>query len=86
MRPRAVGGYEPDDKEQHELSELWHLSRTACSLELAKVYNTARIREIRITWVVDAFLREHAGEPNVSRKWIYAWTERNIGRIYQPNE
>jgi len=74
MRPRVVGGFEPDTREQAELVELWHLSRTALS-------GTGRnTRADRISWACDAFLKEHKDEPNVARKWIYVWAVDNVGR------
>lgn len=74
MRPRAVGGFEPDDKDQAVLVELWHLSRTALSGSTAD-------RSARIAWIVDAFMREHGTEPNVGRKWIYVWCVDNLGTL-----
>lgn len=76
MRPRAVGGFEPDDKDQAVLVALWHLSRTALSGKPCG-------HSDRITWIVDAFLREHGTEPNVGRKWIYVWCTDNLGQLTQ---
>jgi len=75
MRPRAVGGYEPDEAEQRELVGLWHLSATAVLSGL----NFGIVRSARIDWVVQTFLREHATEPNVARKWVYCWCVENLG-------
>lgn len=75
MRSRAVGGYEPDDKEQAELVELWHLSRTA----LAGTGLDAR--DHRLQWTLDSFLKAHASEPNVKSKWVYVWLIENIGQL-----
>ena len=84
MRPRAVGGFEPDDREQHELSELWHTSRTAIALpgpeREALFAKHGSERGARIAWIVDEFMRIHAGEPHVARKWIYVWCEEYLGR------
>ena len=78
MREREVGGYEPDDVEQLELVELWHLSRTALA-------GTSYTRSTRITWLVDEFIKKHQGEPYVARKWIYVWAERNLGHLTAPD-
>lgn len=67
-----MGGYEPDDADQRELVELWHLSRTA---------RPSGDRDARLQWLTDEFLRAHAGEPGVARKWVYVWSEANLGRI-----
>jgi hypothetical protein len=84
MREREVGGYEPDDKEQHELFKLWHMSRTAIALpgpERQALFDKhGGERGARIAWIVDEFLKAHAGEPNVARKWIYVWCEAVLGR------
>ena len=84
MRAREVGGYEPDDRDQHELSELWHTSRTAIALPSpereALFAKHGGERGARLAWVVDEFLKAHAGEPNVARKWVYVWSEANLGR------
>lgn len=85
MRPRAVGGFEPDDRDQHTLSELWHISRTAIALPgperqaLLDKHNGSE-RSARIAWVVDQFLREHGSEPNVKHKWVYNWCIEYLGR------
>lgn len=84
MRERAVGGYEPDDVEQRELVELWHVSRTAFALggdvpALLKQHGTPR--GARIAWVVDEFLKRHEGKSNVKRKWIYVWCEAALGHL-----
>jgi len=85
MRPRASGGYEPDDRDQHELSELWHTSRVAIALpdleRRALLERHGGERGARLRWVVDQFLRAHAGEPHVAEKWVYTWSEANLGRI-----
>jgi hypothetical protein len=75
MRPRAVGGFEPDERDQLALLELWHLSRTA----LAGTGLDAR--EHRLQWTIDAFLKEHGHEPNVTHKWIYVWAVDNLGTL-----
>jgi hypothetical protein len=83
MRPRASGGFEPDDLEQVKLVELWHLSRTAlahCRTEDGA--QAAYSRSAQLTWVVDNFLTEH---PDVGRKWIYVWCERYLGRVVDPD-
>jgi hypothetical protein len=69
MRPRAVGGFEPDDRDQRELVELWHLSR---------IVRSARDRSGRLDWVVTEFCLEH---PGCGRKWVYVWSEANLGRL-----
>lgn len=86
MRARAVGGLEPDEAEQRELVQLWHLSRTGLSRPLFSAplsqpgcgYVPPPDRAERIAWVVDMFLREH---PNVGRKWVYVWCEAELGRL-----
>ncbi len=84
MRPRAVGGFEPDDREQHELSELWHTSRTAVSRpepeRRALIEKHGSERGARIAWIVDEFMRAHEGEPNVKFKWVYNWCVEYLGR------
>ena len=85
MRTREVGGYEPDETEQQELFTMWHTSRTAIALPgperqaLLDKHNGSE-RSARIAWIVDEFLKVHAGEPNVARKWIYVWCEAVLGR------
>lgn len=85
MRPRAVGGYEPDERDQHELSELWHTSRTAIALpgpeRQALLDRHGGERGARLHWVVEQFLRAHDGEPHVARKWVYTWSEANLDKI-----
>lgn len=85
MRAREVGGFEPDDREQHELHELWHTSRTAIALPeverralLAK--HNGSERSARIDWIVTEFMRAHEGEPNVKFKWVYNWCVEYLGR------
>jgi hypothetical protein len=82
MRSRASGGYEPDDRDQAELVELWHLSRAAVALpRLEREALFARHgseRSARLNWVVDQFLARHVGESGVARKWVYVWAERNL--------
>lgn len=84
MRPRASGGHEPDDRDQHELHELWHTSRTAIALpgpeRQALLDRHGGERGARLHWVVDQFLRAHEGEPHVAWKWVYTWSEANLGR------
>lgn len=78
MRKREVGGYEPDDAEQAELVELWHLSRTALAGQLSG--NTCD-REARIRWCVDQFLDKHQHTPNVAGKWVHNWAVNNLGLL-----
>lgn len=84
MRAREVGGYEPDDREQHELSELWHTSRTAIAVggeeRRKKLALHGSERSWRISWIVDEFLKAHDGEPNVKFKWVYNWCVEHLGR------
>lgn len=75
MRPRAVGGLEPDDNDQRELVELWHLSRVALA------GTGLNSRGDRLRWVCDAFTKEH---PDVARKWIYVWVADNLGLLVVP--
>lgn len=70
MRPRAVGGYEPDNDEQRELVDLWHLSRTALACD------PDQSRNARLRWVVDEYMKLH---PDVGRKWVYVWAVDNLG-------
>lgn len=77
MRPREVGGFEPDEAEQAELTELWHLGATALSMAADR----SRARLERLQWVVDAFMAKHQGEPNVARKWVWIWSADNLGLI-----
>jgi hypothetical protein len=81
MRAREVGGYEPDDREQTELVELWHLSRTALAGRTSAMIAMSgfSLRSARINWCVDEFLKKHDGEPHVARKWIYVWAVDNLG-------
>jgi len=85
MRQRQVGGFEPDDREQNELHELWRTSRTAIALPAAErqalCAKHGSEHSARLAWCVDEFMKAHAGEPNVGRKWIYVWCEANLGRI-----
>lgn len=71
MRAREAGGLEPDDAEQRELTELWHISRTALS---GKVDTKSARRE----WVIDQFLRGH---PDVARKWVHEWVWSQLGYL-----
>lgn len=84
MRPRPAGGYEPDDRDRAELVELWHLSRTAVALpgeeRQALFERHGGERGARIAWVVDQFVKAHAGEPGAARKWVYVWSVENLGR------
>ena len=75
MRPRAVGGYEPDDTDQAKLVELWHLSRTALS-------GKPCTRGDRLEWVVQMFMQESNGGIGVARKWIWVWCVDNLGLIF----
>jgi len=72
MRPRAVGGLEPDDEEQRVLVHLWHLSRTGLSHKNPLTWSD------RVDWVVEMFLSEH---PTVARKWVYNWCVDNLGHF-----
>ena len=74
MKRRVVGGWMPDEAEQMELVQLWHVSRTALS-------GKACSRVDRIDWLVTEFLDAHRDEPNVARKWVYCWAIDNIGII-----
>ena len=83
MRPRTVGGYEPDDNEQNELHELWFMARGFAfadknSAELLAKHGS--VRGVQLVWAVDAFMKRHEGEPHVARKWIYVWCEEYLGR------
>ncbi len=84
MRPRPAGGYEPDDRDRAELVELWHLSRTAVALpgeeRQALFERHGGERGARIAWVVDRFVKAHAGEPGVAHKWVRVWSVENLGR------
>ena len=86
MRERAVGGYEPDTAEQNELHELWHLARGAAfagqnAAELIAKHGS--VRGAYIAWIVDEFLKKHAGERHVARKWIYVWCVDNVGVLVE---
>lgn len=88
MRAREVGGYEPDDREQNELHELFALARGAAfagknAAELIAKHGS--VRGAQIEWVVDEFLKAHAGEPNVARKWIYVWCVDRLGIPFEPD-
>lgn len=76
MRPRAIGGLEPDDEEQRELVELWHLSRTALAGDTDQLTRSARIR-----WICAAFCKAH---PDIAFKWVYVWTVDNVGLLVHP--
>ncbi len=78
MRARAVGGLEPDEKEQAELVELWHLSRTALASSANAPGFLATSRTDRIRWAVDEFCKAH---PSVARKWPYVWAVDNLGLL-----
>lgn len=83
MRPRAVGGLEPDEADQSELVELWHLSRVALAgmslphQHWSTMYAGSE-RHWRIDWVISKFLEAH---PGVARKWVYVWCEAQLGRL-----
>jgi len=80
MRAREAGGYEPDNRDQTELVELWHLSRTAFAGQAAEaIAKVGSLRGARIEWCVTEFLRAHNGEPHVARKWVYVWAVDNLG-------
>lgn len=86
MRPRKVGGYEPDVAEQNELHELWHMARGFAfadknAAELIEKHGS--VRGARIAWVVDEFLKKHASEPHVARKWVYVWCEEHVGVLVE---
>ncbi len=72
MRPRTVGGLEPDDGEQRELVDLWLL---------AKGFAPAG-RTAKLLWVVDEFMARY---PDAGRKWVYVWSERYLGRMVDPD-
>lgn len=72
MRPRAVGGLEPDDDDQRELVELWHLSRTALA------GTGLDSKDHRRQWVIDSFVKAH---PGVGYKWVYNWVIDNLGSL-----
>ena len=78
MRTREAGGYEPDDRDQTELVELWHLSASAGQAAEA-IAKSGSLRGARIEWCVTEFLRAHNGEPHVARKWVYVWAVDNLG-------
>jgi len=83
MRPREVGGYEPDDAEQNELHELWFMARGFAFLGRDAATLLAKygsVRGVQLEWVVNEFLKKHEGEPHVARKWIYVWSEEYLGR------
>jgi len=88
MRERAVGGWEPDDTEQHELVELWHVSRIAFAGKDAAelIAKHGSVFGARIAWIVDEFLKKHQGEPHVVNKWIYVWAVENLGHFTTPVE
>jgi hypothetical protein len=82
MRAREVGGYEPDDTEQTELHELWFMARGFAFAEKNAAELLAKhgsVRGAQLAWVVDEFLKKHDGEPHVARKWVYVWSEANLG-------
>lgn len=86
MRPRQVGGYEPDVAEQNELHELWHMARGIAfagknAAELIAKHGS--VRGAQLAWVVDEFLKKHQGEPHVARKWIYVWCEEHVGVLVE---
>lgn len=88
MRAREVGGYEPDDREQNELHELFFMARGVAfagknTAELIAKHGS--VRGAQIAWVVDAFLKAHAGEPNVVRKWVYNWCVERLGIPFEPD-
>lgn len=91
-----AGGYEPDELEQTEIVELWHLSKTALAYDsnpdstdlVPSVRWEEKLRErfgsvrrARISWVVEEFVRANVGKPNVAAKWIYCWAIDNLGLI-----
>jgi hypothetical protein len=80
VRPRASGGYEPDLNEQAELTELWHLSRTALA---GTGFDD---REHRLRWAVDAFMKEHVGRAHVAYKWLWVWAADNLGVIVRRDD
>ena len=75
MRPREVGGFEPDEREQRELTDLWSLSRTALA---GTGFDD---REHRLRWTVDSFMKLKAGTPNLAYKWVWNWSSDNLGLI-----
>jgi hypothetical protein len=89
MRERKVGGYEPDEREQRELSELWHTSRTAIAVgadaRRAAILKHGNEHYWRMHWCIDEFMKAHAGEPNVAHKWVYNWCVEYLGRHVDPH-
>lgn len=81
MRPRPVGGYEPDDAEQLELVQMWHLSRTALAGKKTHDGYSVDTPMLRRQWVIDTFLKEHPGTP---RKWVAVWVTDNLGHFTRP--
>jgi hypothetical protein len=83
VRPRNVGGYEPDDAEQNELHELWFMARGFAFMDKNAAELIAKhgsVRGVQLAWCVDAFMKRHEGEPHVAHKWIYVWCEEYLGR------
>lgn len=88
MREREVGGFEPDDKEQNELHELFFMARGIAFAgrnvaELIAKHGSER--GAQVAWVVDEFLKAHAGEPNVKHKWVYVWCVEHLGALVEPD-
>jgi hypothetical protein len=84
VRPRKVGGWEPDDREQHELHELYRVARVALSGRHALDGGPADTPKGRRDYAINEFMRAHAGEPNVKFKWVYEWVQRNVGHLTMP--
>lgn len=80
MRARAVGGYEPDDDDQAELSRYFLLARTALSGMKNADGRSIDNRTNRINYAVDEFIKAHAhAAPAIARKWVYVWAVDNLG-------
>jgi hypothetical protein len=82
VRPRAAGGYEPDEAEQQELVSYYHTARTALAGMRNADGNTIDTRSNRVNYAVDEFIKAHAhAAPAIARKWVYVWATDNLGLI-----
>ena len=71
MKPRSVGGLEPDENEQLELINYYHLARTALCDQPGYQYGSPlKQKTMRIDYAVSEFVKAH---PDVARKWPYVW-------------